>query len=186
MAIRNLRIYGDRILGKVSRPVEDFDSKLHDLLDDMRETLVKHNGIGIAAPQVGVLKRVVVIDIPEEDVQEHYDNRRRRRGGKPEKVPQSEYGFYELVNPVIVKAKGAEELLEACLSLPGKNAPLVRPSHVVVNAIDREGRPYEVEGTGGMARALCHEIDHLDGIMYVDKIEPGTLRDNREDEWDDD
>ena len=165
MAIRNLRMFGDNILRKTARPVDMFDGKLNILLDDMRDTLRKHNGMGIAAPQVGVLKRIAVIEVEQNEEKD---------------LKESELGYYELINPVIIETEGGKEENEACLSLPGKNAPLVRPDRVVVKALDRHGKEYTVESTGVMARAMCHEIDHLDGIMYVDLIEPGTLRDNKD------
>ncbi|MCL2702235.1 MAG: peptide deformylase [Defluviitaleaceae bacterium] len=166
MAIRNLRLYGDNLLRKKSKPVEEIDGKLLSLLDDMRDTLKKHNGMGLAAPQVGVLKRVAIIDIElnEDD----------------EPDPELQYGFYELINPVILEEDGEEEQSEACLSMPGKNAPVKRPVRVLVKAQNRDGNEYELEGMGVLARALCHELDHLDGVMYVDLIEPGTLRDNKD------
>jgi peptide deformylase len=179
MAIRNLRMLGDGILNKVSKPVENFDSKLHSLLDDMNDTMKKHSGMGIASPQVGVLKRVVLIDIPQEQ-EDDKKNKKNRKNRK--KYEEGEYGTYELVNPVITETEGEEEMFEACLSFPGKNAPLVRPSRITVKAWDRHGTEYTINAKGVLARALCHEIDHLDGIMYTDLIAPGTLRDNDDDD----
>jgi len=173
MAIRNIRLHGDNILRKVAKPVELFDDKLHTLLNDMLDTLRKHNGMGIAAPQVGVLKRIAMVEIEKET-----DTKKKKK----QQQLETEYGFYELINPVIVETEGETQENEACLSLPGKNAPLARPDRIVVQAVDRQGTPYTVVGTGVMARAMCHEIDHLDGIMYVDLIEPGTLRDNKDGE----
>lgn len=150
MALRELKYYPqDGILRKKSRPIEAFDEKLKMILEDMAETMYHEEGVGLAAPQVGLLKRIVVIDVGE--------------------------GLLELINPEIVKAKGEEEDYEGCLSLPGKRGIVIRPSEVTVKAYDRNGKEFEVKGTGILARALCHEIDHLDGVLYIDKIIPGTL-----------
>lgn len=167
MATRNIRIFGDNLLRKISKPVEKVDNKLIMLLDDMYDTLKKYNGVGLAAPQVGVLKRVAIIDIPimEDEMAE---------------AETEESGFYELINPVIIETEGEIEENEGCLSLPGKNAPVLRPRRVKVRAMDRKGAEFEINGTGIMAKALCHEIDHLDGILFVDKA-TGELQDNDQD-----
>lgn len=146
MAIRNIVKVGDSILNKVCRTVLDFDDKLAILLDDMRETMYKADGAGLAAPQVGILKRVCIIDVGD--------------------------GLIELVNPVIVKEEGVQYEEEGCLSLPGKYGITKRPMKVTVRAQDRFGNNIIVEGEGLKARALCHEIDHLNGILYTDRIDP--------------
>ncbi len=142
MAIRIVRTYEDEILRKKCKPVKAFDEKLHLLLDDMAETMYENNGVGLAAPQVGMLKRVVVIDIGE--------------------------GLYELINPEIIETSGEQTGSEGCLSVPGKAGDVTRPNYVKVRAFDRNGDEYEIEGEELMARALCHELDHLDGKLYTD------------------
>ena len=142
MAIRIVRTYEDEILRKKCKPVKAFDEKLHLLLDDMAETMYENNGVGLAAPQVGMLKRVVVIDIGE--------------------------GLYELINPEIIETSGEQTGSEGCLSVPGKAGDVTRPNYVKVRAFDRNGDEYEIEGEELMARALCHELDHLDGRLYTD------------------
>lgn len=144
MAIRNIVKYGDDILGKRCRVVERFDDRLALLIDDMIETLHDANGAGLAAPQVGVLRRVTVIDIGE--------------------------GVIELVNPEIISADGEQTGSEGCLSYPGKFGIVTRPNHVKVKAQDRNGEWHEYEGEGLLARAFCHEIDHLDGHMFMEKV----------------
>ncbi len=142
MATRIVRTYEDDILRKKCKPVKAFDAKLHMLLDDMAETMYESNGVGLAAPQVGMLRRAVVIDIGD--------------------------GLIELVNPEIVETDGEQTGTEGCLSVPGKAGDVTRPNYVKVRAFDRDGNEYEVEGEELMARALCHELDHLDGILYTD------------------
>lgn len=144
MAIRNIRTEEDQILRKKSRPVEKFDDRLFLLLDDMAETMYAADGVGLAAVQVGVLRRVVVIDIGE--------------------------GLMELINPEIVEFDGIQCDVEGCLSLPGKQAYTMRPMTVKVKAQNRDGNWCVYKGSGLKAKAFCHEIDHLDGILYVDKI----------------
>ena len=147
MALRNIIEQGDAILTKVCRPVTVFNDRLHMLLDDMVETLDTANGAGLAAPQVGILRRVcVVVDL---DTEEHY----------------------ELVNPVIVEQDGEQEGLEGCLSVPGKWGMVLRPEHVVVRAQNRDGDFYEIEAAELLARTLCHEIEHLDGHLYTEHID---------------
>lgn len=143
MAIRNIRKEGDEILRKKSRPVEEINDKILILLKDMADTMYKAEGAGLAAPQVGVLKRVVVIDIGD--------------------------GLMQLINPVIRSQTGLQTTVEGCLSIPGIWGEVERPSHVVVEALDPSGRKITVEGEGFLAQALCHEIDHLDGILFKDK-----------------
>ena len=150
MALRNILVEGEPTLHKVSRKVTKFDDRLHELIDDMVETLRDANGAGLAAPQVGVLRRVVVVDTGEE--------------------------VLELVNPEILEAEGEQTGLEGCLSVPGKWGLVTRPAVVRVRAQDRDGSWFEVEGEEFVARAFCHEIDHLDGHMYVELVE-GELHD---------
>ena len=145
MGIRNIRVNDDPILKKISRPVEAFDDRLHILLDDMRDTLKDANGVGLAAPQVGVLKRIVLVDDGSE--------------------------ILELINPVIVDTKGEQEEIEACLSCPGQWGIVKRPAEVTVRALDRHGAEKTYTGAGLTARCFCHELDHLDGVLYIDKAE---------------
>ncbi len=151
MAIRNLRYEGDEILKKKSREVEVIDEKIQILIDDMIETMHKYNGVGLAAVQVGILKRVIVIDL--------YDDN----------------GPIAMINPVILKTKGEVEVDEGCLSFPNKFAKVKRPEHVTAEFIDREGNTIRVKAKDLLAQAICHEVDHLDGEVFVDKIIPGTL-----------
>ena len=141
MAIRNIVKQGDPVLEKTARTVLNFDERLAMLLDDMKETMYDADGVGLAAPQVGVLRRCCVIDIGE--------------------------GPVELVNPVIIEKSGVQNESEGCLSLPGLYKTTVRPMKVTVRANDRHGNVFIVTGEGLMARALCHEIDHLDGILFI-------------------
>lgn len=144
MAIREIRKKGDPILSKVCKPVVKFDEKLHILLDDMLETVRLHEGVGLAGPQVGVLKRVFIID---------YDD------------------FYvEAINPEIVSMSGEETVREGCLSVPNEWYDVPRPAKVTLKAFDRNGKEFEVTGEGIVARAFCHENDHLNGILFVDKL----------------
>ena len=148
MALRNIVKDGDPILEKRCRPVEKFDAKLHTLLDDMAETMHHANGVGLAAPQVGMLRRVVVIDISPE---------------------QNE--VLELVNPKIIAFSGEQEGNEGCLSFPGQWGIVKRPEYVKVKAQNRFGEAFEAEGKGLLARAFCHEIDHLNGIVFKEVAE---------------
>lgn len=150
MAIRRIMIYGeDDVLRKKSKPVEKIDKRILELLDDMAETMKHADGVGLAAPQVGILRRVVVIDVGD--------------------------GLIELINPEIVETSGQQRGAEGCLSIPGVRGEVIRPEKVRVKALNRKGEPIEITGTGLLARALCHEIDHLDGILFIDKVVPGTL-----------
>lgn len=150
VALREIRHYErDEVLRKKARPVERIDDRILTLLDDMAETMYNAEGVGLAAPQVGILRRVVVIDVGE--------------------------GVIELINPEIIEQEGEQVGPEGCLSIPGLSGMVKRPARVVVSALNRHGERIEIEGTDLLARALCHEIDHLDGILYVDKVEPGTL-----------
>lgn len=142
MAIRNIVLEGDEILRKKSREVTEFNEKLWQLLDDMAETMYSADGVGLAAVQVGVLRRVVVIDVGDK--------------------------LYELINPEIVESSGSQTGLEGCLSSPDEYGEVERPMNVKVSALDRYGKQYFVEGTELLARALCHEIDHLNGILFKD------------------
>ncbi|NLY43582.1 MAG: peptide deformylase [Clostridiaceae bacterium] len=144
MAIRIIRKVGDDILRKVSRPVEAINKNILTLLDDMAETMREANGVGLAAPQVGVLKRVIVVDVGE--------------------------GLIELINPEIIHAEGKQIEAEGCLSIPGKVGEVERPAMVVVKGLNRHGEEIEVKGQGLLAKALCHEIDHLNGVLFIDKV----------------
>ncbi|MFY9280121.1 MAG: peptide deformylase [Caldicoprobacterales bacterium] len=150
VALRDIRHYErDDVLRKKARPVDKIDDRVLTLLDDMAETMYKAEGVGLAAPQVGILRRVVVIDIGE--------------------------GIIELINPEIIEQDGEQIGMEGCLSVPGLSGEVKRPARVVVEALNRHGEKIKVDGNELLARALCHEIDHLDGILYIDKVEPGTL-----------
>ncbi len=151
MAIRQIREEGDEILKKKSREVEQIDDRIRQLLDDMVETMHKYNGVGLAAVQVGILKRVIVIDL--------YD----------------EKGPIKLINPVIIKEKGAQEVEEGCLSFPNKYAKMIRPAEVIVEALNENGEKIKIKAKDLLAQALSHEIDHLNGITFVEKMIPGTL-----------
>lgn len=151
MAIRNLRLEGDEILKKKSREVEEIDEKIQILIDDMIETMHKYNGVGLAAVQVGVLKRVIVIDL--------YDDK----------------GPIVMINPVIIKTKGEHEMNEGCLSFPNQFAKVMRPEEVIAEYMDRDGKRMRVKAKELLAQAICHEVDHLNGEVFMDKIIPGTL-----------
>lgn len=144
MALRNIVKYGDDLLRKKSRKVDIINDRIITLLNDMEETLYAANGVGLAAPQVGVLKRVVVIDIGE--------------------------GIIKLINPEIVYKEGSYVDTEGCLSIPGRQEEVERPEKVTVEALNEKGEKITIEGEGLLARAFCHEIDHLDGILYIDRI----------------
>lgn len=145
MGLRKILTDKDPALHKVCRPVVDFDKRLHKLLDDMRETLIDSNGVGLAAPQVGILRRVVLVDVGDE--------------------------ILELVNPELLETDGEQEGAEGCLSVPGKYGLVKRPYWAKVRAQDRHGNWFEVEGEELIARCFCHEIDHLDGILYTQVME---------------
>ena len=145
MGLRKIMTVKEPCLHKVCRPVEKFDGKLHKLLDDMKETLAEANGVGLAAPQVGILRRVVVVDTGEE--------------------------MLELVNPELLETSGEQVGSEGCLSVPGKYGIVKRPNYAKVRAYDRDGNEFEVEGEELMARCFCHELDHLDGIVYTEIME---------------
>ena len=143
MALRKILTQGDPALSKKCRPVEKFDQKLHWLLDDMKETLANAGGVGLAAPQIGILRRVVVVEDAEENM-------------------------IELVNPVIVSQSGEQEGWEGCLSVPNQYGRVVRPNFVTVRAQDREGKFFEASGEEIVARCFCHELEHLDGHLFVE------------------
>lgn len=150
MAERNILKRGDPTLNKHCRPVTEFNDRFHTLLDDMRQTLAKSGGVGLAAPQVGVLRRaVIVLETNVDEGEEEY--------------------MIELVNPEIIEQDGEQTGAEGCLSIPGEFGVVKRPEHVKVRAQDRDGNWFEVEGEGLTARAFCHELDHLDGTLFVDR-----------------
>ena len=151
MAIRKLRYEGDEILKKKSREVEQIDDRMQELIDDMIETMHKYNGVGLAALQVGILKRLLVIDL--------YDDT----------------GVIVMINPIIIKEKGEQEVDEGCLSFPNKFAKVIRPKEVVAEYTNREGKRMKIKAKDLLAQAICHEVDHLNGEVFVDKIVPGTM-----------
>ena len=151
MAIRNIRTIGDPVLNKRAREVTVMDDKLKILIEDMLDTMYDAEGVGLAAPQVGILKRVVVIDCTEE-------------GNEP----------IVLINPELLETSGEQTGTEGCLSVPGKVGIVTRPNYCKVRALNENMEPFEVEGEELLARALCHEIEHLDGHLYVEKVE-GSL-----------
>ncbi|MCI8893079.1 MAG: peptide deformylase [Lachnospiraceae bacterium] len=155
MALRAIRVMGDEILTKACREVKEMTPKYCQLVDDMLETMYEANGVGLAAPQVGILRRIAVVDIGE--------------------------GPIVLVNPVILETSGEQTGDEGCLSLPGKAAEVTRPNYVRVRTYDENMEEYEIEGEELLARALCHEIEHLDGHMYVEKAN-GPIHDVEYDE----
>ncbi len=150
MALRTIREMGDEVLTKKCREIKEVTPRIKELIGDMLDTMYEANGVGLAAPQVGILKRLVVIDIGE--------------------------GPIVLINPVIVETDGSQTGEEGCLSLPGKSGVVTRPNYVKVRAYDENMQEFEAEGTELLARAFCHEIDHLDGHMYVEKVE-GEIHD---------
>lgn len=150
MALRTIRIQGDPVLEKKCREITQMTPKIAELIEDMIETMYEANGVGLAAPQVGILKRVVVIDVGE--------------------------GPIVMINPVILETDGEQTGDEGCLSLPGKAGTVTRPNYVKARAFDENMEEYEIEGTELLARAICHELDHLDGHMYTEKVE-GQIHD---------
>lgn len=153
MAIRNVRIQGDPVLEKKCREVKEMTPRLLELINDMFDTMYEENGVGLAAPQVGILKRIVVIDIGEDPI--------------------------VLINPVIEETSGEQRGYEGCLSLPGKSGIVTRPNHVRVRALDENMEEYVLEAEELLARAVCHECDHLEGIMYTSLVE-GELYNNED------
>ncbi|MCR5800919.1 MAG: peptide deformylase [Lachnospiraceae bacterium] len=146
MAIRNIREFGDPVLNKVCKEVREVTPRTQELIDDMLDTMYEANGVGLAAPQVGILKRIVVIDVTGEDP-------------------------LVLINPKILETSGEQTGNEGCLSLPGKAGIVTRPNYVKCEAYDRDMKPYVIEGEELLARAICHELDHLDGHLYTEKVE---------------
>lgn len=152
MALRNIVVEGDELLRKVSRPVDEITPRILTLLDDMADTMYYENrGIGIAAPQVGVLRRIFVIDVGDE------------------------HGKMEFINPEIILREGTQVFEEGCLSVPGKAARVERPARVVIKALNRDGEEFTVDATELLAVCICHEYDHLDGILYIDKAIDGEV-----------
>ncbi len=159
MAIRNIREFGDPVLNKVCKEVQEVTPRTQELIDDMLDTMYEANGVGLAAPQVGILKRIVVIDVTGEDP-------------------------LVLINPKILETSGEQTGNEGCLSLPGKAGIVTRPNYVKCEAYDRDMKPYVIEGEELLARAICHELDHLDGHLYTEKVE-GELMEAGEEEYGD-
>ena len=151
MAVRQIRIMGDEILTKKCKPVKAMNDRTMELIEDMFDTMYQANGVGLAAPQVGVRKQIVVIDVED--------------GNQ-----------YVLINPEILETSGSQTGPEGCLSVPGKSGTVTRPDHVKVKALNENMEEYVLEGEGLLARAICHECDHLSGVLYVDKVE-GELED---------
>ncbi|MBE5826052.1 MAG: peptide deformylase [Butyrivibrio sp.] len=156
MALRTIREYGDDVLEKPCKEVKEVTPRIRELVDDMLETMYAANGVGLAAPQVGVLKRIVVIDVSPE-------------GDQP----------IIMINPTILETEGEQTGYEGCLSIPGKSGIVTRPNYVKAKAFDLDMNEYEIEGEELLARAICHELDHLDGHMYVEKVE-GDLVNNED------
>jgi peptide deformylase len=147
MAVRTIRKDGDEVLRKMSRKVEAVDNRILTLLDDMKDTMYHADGVGLAAPQVGILKRITVIDVGE--------------------------GLINLINPEIIATEGEYVDEEGCLSIPGEQGKVLRPEKVKVKALNEKGEEFVLEGEGLLARAICHELDHLDGVLFTDKIIEG-------------
>ena len=156
MALRTIREYGDDVLAKECREVKEITPRVRELVEDMLDTMYDANGVGLAAPQVGVLKRIVVIDVS----------------------PDADQPLV-MINPQILESSGEQTGYEGCLSLPGKSGVVTRPNYVKARAMDLDGNEYVVEGEELLARAICHELDHLDGHMYVEKVE-GDLVNNED------
>ena len=156
MALRTIRVQGDPVLEKVCKPVKEMTPKIGELIEDMLDTMYEANGVGLAAPQVGILKRIVVIDVGE--------------------------GPIVMINPVILETSGEQTGDEGCLSIPGKAGQVTRPNYVKARAYDENMEEYEIEGTELLARAICHETDHLDGHLYVEKVEGGLHDGSYEDD----
>ena len=155
MAVRQIRVMGDEILTKKCKPVKEMTGRTMDLIEDMFETMYEANGCGLAAPQVGVLKRIFVVDVDD--------------GNQ-----------YVLINPEIIAQEGEQTGYEGCLSLPGKSGIVTRPNYVKMRALNENMEPVEVEGEGLLARALCHEYAHLEGQMYVELVEGELVDTNPE------
>ncbi len=155
--VRKILKFGDETLRKTCKPMQKFDLRLWLLLRDMADTMNKAEGVGLAAPQVGILRRVVVIDVGDEN------------------------GLIELINPEIIAQEGEQEGSEGCLSAPGRRGYVKRPNKVTVRAQDRKGKFFEITGEGLLARAFCHELDHLDGVLYSDR-EEYEIKDDEEEQ----
>ena len=147
MALRKMRYEGDPVLNKVAKEVKELTPRTKELIGDMLDTMYHENGVGLAAPQVGILKRICVIDVGE--------------------------GPYVFINPEIIESSGIQTGVEGCLSVPGRSGVVTRPNYVKARALDQNMNPFEVEGTELFARAMCHEFDHLDGHLYIEKVEGG-------------
>lgn len=145
MAVYKVVLMGDPILKQKAKPVRNINDSIARLLDNLRDTMVKYDGVGLAAPQIGISKRVIVVDTGEE--------------------------YYELVNPEILEAEGEESAIEGCLSVPDLNGQVIRSARVLVKGLDRQGQEISIDAEGVAARAFQHEIDHLDGILFVDRAE---------------
>lgn len=158
MALRQIRMAGDPVLKKECREIKEVTPKIKELIEDMIETMYEANGVGLAAPQVGILKRLVIIDVGE--------------------------GPIVMINPIIIESADSQTGDEGCLSLPGKSGIVTRPNYVKARAFDKRMREFEIEGTELLARAICHELDHLDGHMYMDLVE-GEIHDVNYEEEDD-
>lgn len=158
MALRKVLRLGDETLRKKARPIDTLNKRMIDLLDDMAETMYEENGVGLAAPQVGVLRRAITIDVGDDN------------------------GLIQLINPEIIASEGEQECAEGCLSLPGRRGYVKRPQKVTVRGMNRAGKPVEIEGEGLLAIAFAHEIDHLDGILYIDKMTREALDEDEEDD----
>ncbi len=155
MAVRNIRTLGEEVLRGVAKEVTEITPRIRELIEDMFDTMYEANGVGLAAPQVGIRKRIVVVDVTGEDP-------------------------VVLINPVILQADGEQTGYEGCLSVPGKTGIVTRANHVIVEAYDTDMKKFRIEAEELMARALQHEIDHLDGVMYVDKVKEGELYNNED------
>ena len=160
MALRNIREMGDPVLNKVCKEVKEVTPRTRELIQDMVETMYEANGVGLAAPQVGILKRIVVIDCTGEDL-------------------------LVMINPKIIETSGEQTGGEGCLSVPGKSGTVTRPNYVKAIAYDENMQLYEIEGTELLARAICHELDHLDGHLYVEKVEGELVNVSEEEDYED-
>ena len=173
MAIRNIRFEDDEILRKKSKPVKEITERTSELIDDLIDSVHEYNGVGLAAVQVGVLKRICVVNVPAPEVPENEE------GETVEVNPLIHNNGEDLIiiNPEIIPQEGDDETdNEGCLSVPGKFGLVTRPFHITLKAFDRNLEPYELEAEGLFARAICHECDHMEGILYTDKVE-GELHD---------
>ena len=173
MAIRNIRFEDDEILRKKSKPVKEITERTSELIDDLIDSVHEYNGVGLAAVQVGVLKRICVVNVPAPEVPENEE------GETVEINPLIHNNGEDLIiiNPEIIPQEGDDETdNEGCLSVPGKFGLVTRPFHITLKAFDRNLEPYELEAEGLFARAICHECDHMEGILYTDKVE-GELHD---------